>query len=234
MDDIAILIPALDPDEKLVAFVREIRALFAHVVVVDDGSSSGADAFSAIRPLANAVLVHERNFGKGAALRTGFAWILENLPDVAGVVTADADGQHLPRDVARVADALRGHPGGLVLGARSFSGSVPFRSRFGNWWARTFFKMLTGLAILDTQTGLRGVPRDILPRMLEIPGSRYEYEMEMLVQCQTFPAPPLQIPIETVYLDENRSSHFHPLRDTFRTQYVVFRWKAMRMFGPRR
>ncbi len=234
MDDVAILIPALDPDEKLVAFVREIRALFGHVVVVDDGSTSGAEAFAAVRPLADIVLVHEENRGKGAALRTGFAWILENLPCVAGVVTADADGQHLPRDVARVADALRSHPGGLVLGARSFSGKVPFRSRFGNWWARMFFRMLTGLSILDTQTGLRGVPRGLLPRMLAIRGDRYEFEMEMLVQSRDFPSPPLQIPIETVYIDENRSSHFHPLRDTFRTQYVVFRWKAMRMLGLRR
>lgn len=234
MDDIAILIPAFEPDDKLTAFVKEIREHFGHVVVVDDGSTSGAEVFAAVRPLVDVVLVHRENRGKGAALRTGFACILDSLPGVAGVVTADADGQHLPRDVRRVADALCGHPGGLVLGVRSFSGKVPFRSRFGNWWARAFFRMLTGLDILDTQTGLRGVPRDVLPRMLELRGDRYEYEMEMLAQCQSFPSPPLQIPIETVYIDENRSSHFHPLRDTFRTQYVIFRWKVMKMMGLRR
>lgn len=223
MDDIAILIPAYEPDEQLPRFVAAIRRTFRHVVVVDDGSATGSGAFTAVRRNVDVVLVHSRNRGKGAALRTGLAWIRDNLPDVRGVVTADADGQHRPHDVLRVAMALRSRTGGIVLGVRAFSGNVPLRSRFGNWWARQIFRLLTGASVADTQTGLRGIPRDLFAQMLAIPGDRYEYEMEMLAQAATFPQPPLQISIETVYIAANKSSHFQPLRDTLRTQGVMFR-----------
>lgn len=223
MDDIAILIPAYEPDEQLPRFVAAIRRTFRHVVVVDDGSATGSGAFTAVRPNVDVVLVHSRNRGKGAALRTGLAWIRDNLPDVRGVVTADADGQHRPHDVLRVAMALRGRTGGIVLGVRAFSGNVPLRSRFGNWWARQIFRLLMGASVADTQTGLRGIPRDLFAQMLAIPGDRYEYEMEMLAQAATFPQPPLQISIETVYIAANKSSHFQPFRDTLRTQGVMFR-----------
>lgn len=223
MDDIAILIPAYEPDEQLPRFVAAIRRTFRHVVVVDDGSATGSGAFTAVRPNVDVVLVHPRNRGKGAALRTGLAWIRDNLPDVRGVVTADADGQHRPHDVLRVAMALRSRTGGIVLGVRAFSGNVPLRSRFGNWWARQIFRLLTGASVADTQTGLRGIPRDLFAQMLAIPGDRYEYEMEMLAQAATLPQPPLQISIETVYIAANKSSHFQPFRDTLRTQGVMFR-----------
>lgn len=224
LDDIAILIPAYQPDDKLAAFVAQLRAEFAHIVVVDDGSTEGKKVLETVRSQVDAVLVHEQNRGKGAALRTGFAWIAEKLPQVKGVVTADADGQHRPADVRRIAEAVRDYPNGLVLGVRAFVGKVPFRSLLGNFWARVLFWILTGLAIRDTQTGLRGIPRALLPRMLQLKGDRYEYEMRMLVDARLHPARPRQIPIETVYIDENKSSHFRPFRDTLRTQHAL--WSA--------
>ena len=223
VEDVAVLIPAYQPDAALAARVKELRARFAHVVVVDDGSTEGAEAFASVRPNVDALLVHDRNRGKGAALRTGFAWIRENLPDAKGVVTADADGQHRVDDICRVAAEVPAWQGGLVLGVRRLVGHVPLRSRFGNSWARFFFWLLTGLAVSDTQTGLRGVPRDLLGRMLEIGGDRYEYEMRMLVDARKHARRPLQIPIETVYMDGNKSSHFRPLRDSFLTQLALVR-----------
>ena len=136
VEDVAVLIPAYQPDESLVTLVEELRARFVHVVVVDDGSTVGAEAFASVRPRVDALLAHERNRGKGAALRTGFAWIRENLPHVKGVVTADADGQHKVADICRVAAEVPSWQGGLVLGVRRFVGRVPLRSRFGNFWAR--------------------------------------------------------------------------------------------------
>ena len=223
VEDVAVLIPAYQPDESLVTLVEELRARFVHVVVVDDGSTVGAEAFASVRPRVDALLAHERNRGKGAALRTGFAWIRENLPHVKGVVTADADGQHKVADICRVAAEVPSWQGGLVLGVRRFVGRVPLRSRFGNFWARVFFWILTGLPVSDTQTGLRGIPHDLLGRMLEIAGDRYEYEMRMLVDARKHARRPKQIPIETVYLPGNKSSHFRPLRDSFLTQLALLR-----------
>ncbi len=211
-----VLVPAYNPDGKLTALLDELGKLGVRVVVVDDGSEKGREVFEAARERGIPVVAHARNRGKGAALKTGFKWILENCADCRSVVTADADGQHRPGDIARVAVASLGHPGGLTLGVRSFTGKVPLRSRFGNWWTRQFFFLATRLRIGDTQTGLRGIPAGLLQEMLALPGERYEYEMRMLADARRHAAPPLQIPIETVYIEENASSHFNPLRDSIR------------------
>ena len=221
--DIAILIPAYQPDAKLVGLVEALRADFPHVVVVDDGSTGCEETFEAIRGRVEALLAHPANRGKGAALKTGFAWIREHLPGT-GVVTADADGQHTPEDIRRVAEATATRKGGIVLGVRTFEGPIPFRSRWGNGWARILFRLLTGLALRDTQSGLRGIPTDMLDRMLALRGDRYEYETRMLVDARRHALPPLQIPIRTVYLEENRSSHYRPFRDTLLTQAALW-WR---------
>ena len=223
-DDIAIVIPVCDPDAvRFPSLVRRLRVDFAHVVVVDDGSLEGREAFDAVRGDVDAVLVHATNRGKGAALRTAFAWVQEKLPRLAGVVTVDGDGQHDPEDVRRVAEELAREPdGGLVLGVRSFAGNVPFRSRLGNFWTRGLFRLVTGLSVSDTQTGLRGIPAALLPRLLAIPGDRYEYEIRMLADARRHPAPPREVSVRTIYLDGNASSHYRPLRDTFRTQLALW------------
>ena len=223
-EDIALVIPVCDPDaERFPPLVHRLREDFTHVVVVDDGSAQGREAFDDVRDNVDAVLVHETNRGKGAALRTAFAWVQANLPHVAGVVTVDGDGQHDPEDVRRVAEELARDPtGGIVLGVRTFTGDVPFRSKLGNFWTRGLFRLLTGLAVSDTQTGLRGIPSALLPRVLAIPGDRYEYEIRMLADARRHPAPPREVPIRTIYLDGNATAHYRPLRDTFRTQLALW------------
>lgn len=210
--DVTVLIPAFNPDEKLLALLPRLKERFERVVLVDDGSTSGQDIFVKARPYVETVLVHERNRGKGAALKTGFAYI----GDRSDVITADADGQHTPEDIARVAEALKTHREGLVLGVRSFSGKVPFRSRFGNTWTRWLFFLMTGLMVRDTQTGLRGIPSGLIGRVASIPGDRYEYEMAMLADARHHDEKPFQVPIETIYIEENATSHFNPLLDTIR------------------
>jgi len=183
---------------------------------VDDGSLPGHDVFKAVEARGATVVTHAQNRGKGAALKTGFGWILGHMPDCAVVVTADADGQHRPADIARVAEVALANPDALTLGVRAFTGKVPLRSRFGNWWTRQFFLLATRIRLSDTQTGLRGIPASLLPRVIDIPGDRYEYEMAVLADARHHPSPPVQVPIETVYLAGNASSHFSPLRDSVR------------------
>ena len=222
--NVVLVIPVYDPDEgRFPALVRRLRTDFAHVIVVDDGSTCGRAAFDSIKGEVDAVLEHSTNRGKGAALKTAFAWVCEKLPDAAGVVTVDGDGQHTPEDVLSVAEELLRVPdGGLVLGVRSFGRDVPFRSRFGNLWTRGLFRILTGLAVSDTQTGLRGISTSLLPRILSIPGDRYEYEIRMLADARHHPSPPREVPIKTIYLDGNSASHYRPLRDTLLTQSALW------------
>lgn len=189
------------------------------MIVVNDGSTRGLGHLAAVEPLVERVLVHPVNRGKGAALKTAFDFVGE-----ADVVTADADGQHTPGDIVRVAEALKNQREGLVLGVRAFAGKVPLRSRFGNWWTRLFFFLLTGLSVRDTQTGLRGIPAPLLKRVQALPGERYEYEMVMLADAKYHPQRPVEIPIETIYLDNNAESHFSPLKDTVRIYRALFRY----------
>ena len=222
MKDIIIVIPAYEPDDALVLLIERLRQSFDKFIVVDDGSKTADATFARVAEMPDVTLLkHEVNRGKGAALKTAFAKVLSDFPKAAGVVTVDADGQHLPEDVANVAKATKENPGRYTLGVRAFSGNVPLRSRFGNAWSRYFFFLLTGVMVYDTQTGLRGMPRDLLPELIAMPGDRYEYEMRMLVAAARKKLKPVQIPIKTVYLNDNKASHFNPIRDSIRTQVTL-------------
>ena len=215
-----VLIPAYNPDGRLLDLLARLKPVFPRIVLVNDGSTSGAELFAQAQPLVEKVLVHERNRGKGAALKTGFAYV----GDGADIITADADGQHTPEDIERVAEGLKAHRGGLVLGVRAFTGKVPFRSRLGNFFTRWLFFVMTGMMIRDTQTGLRGIPAGLVKRLLAIGGDRYEYEMAVLADAKRHAERPLQIPIATIYTDGNKTSHFKPVLDTIRIYRSLFQF----------
>jgi len=225
--NVTVLIPAYNPNETLLTLVEDLdQAGFDDIVVVDDGSAESSQAvFSRLEESGRVTLLrHGINLGKGAALRLGFNHAYnthKNHPDYQGVITADADGQHLPSDIAKIAQALAENQAALILGVRSFQGEVPFRSRFGNSITQTVFRFLVGERITDTQTGLRGVPLSLIPVFLRITANRYEYELDMLIQCATNNHPIVQVPIATVYIDDNRSSHFNPIIDSAKI-YLVF------------
>ncbi len=214
----AVLIPAYEADGHLVDTVRSLTALGAgRIVVVDDGSSPACGPFfDEARALGAHVCHHDVNRGKGAALKTGIRYILDTFPDCGCVVTADADGQHAAGDVLRVASLALENPGSLVLGVRRFDGAdVPWRSRAGNRITSAVFRLITGRSCPDTQTGLRGLSRDLLLPALKSEGDRYEYEMNLLMDFADRKVPFLYEPIETIYLDDNRASHFRVVRDSW-------------------
>lgn len=220
-----ILIPSLEPDDRLPEYVdRLIASGFDRVIIVDDGSSERYQPiFTALNEKDGVkVLHHEVNRGKGCALKTGYAYILDKISDCTGVITADADGQHTVEDCRKLAEALEAPVRALYLGSRDFNQSdVPPKSRFGNKTTSFVFRLLYGIWLPDTQTGLRAFKREDLPFMIDVPGERFEYEMQVLIACARAKLPMKPITIRTVYENENAGTHFHPIRDSYRIYKVI-------------
>lgn len=227
MDNIYIVIPAYEPDEKLTAVVEELyNETDCKLIVVNDGSGEDKRAvFESIKGRA-VLLEHEHNRGKGAALKTAFAYIKENVSGSYGVITADADGQHKTADIMRIADALEAHPDRLIMGCRKFTGDIPFRSRFGNNMTRAVFRFAAGVGVSDTQTGLRGFSGSLTNFMLGLSGERYEFEMNMLLEAAREGIAFFEVPIETVYINDNKSSHFKPVRDSLRIYRDIIKFSC--------
>lgn len=220
-----VLIPAYKPDERLIALTQELLESKLDVMLVDDGGQKAFEhIFEACRALGAKVAVHAVNMGKGRALKTGINACLLEWPDLFGVVTADADGQHTPKDILRLIDALYEHPDKLVLGSREFTGDVPFKSRWGNRITRAVYALASGVHVGDTQTGLRALPRCALEEMARIDGERYEYEMNVLLKLRDMHLGVFEVPIETIYIDDNAGSHFNPVRDAMRIYAVIFKY----------
>lgn len=214
------LVPAYQPTDTLPGLVTDLNHQGFAVVVVDDGSTAAEPIFTAIADQA-VVLHHRVNLGKGAALRTGLEWIGERYPADAVVITVDADGQHRPWDVAAVCRATfaqTSSPAGrrrVVLGARQDGPGTPARSRAGHAVTRLALRLMTGLRLSDTQTGLRAFRASLIPTLVQIPGQRYEYEMNMLLALAEQGIPVSEVGIDTVY-DDATVSHYRGLRDSLR------------------
>lgn len=220
------VIPAYEPDIKLLSLLPALKDARFTIILVDDGSEETyADIFAQSEPYAT-VLHHEHNQGKGRALKTGFAYIQENFSTDCVLVTMDADGQHTVEDACKVCDVAAQAPGTLVLGSRKLDDAVPLRSRFGNSITRKVYALTTGVKVYDTQTGLRGFTADLLPKMLEIDGERYEYEMQMLLEFAREKIPIKEVEISTIYINNNATSHFNTIRDSARVYWEILRFSA--------
>lgn len=225
--NLCILIPAYQPDKCLIELVDQLLTCnYRQIVIINDGSDSSRQTiFYRWRSCPKVVVLeHKKNLGKGEALKTGFRWVLQNVAqDLQGVVTVDADGQHLPKDVRNISQTLLNMPAALILGSRVFDRRVPLRSRFGNILTRSIFRAKYKVDLRDTQTGLRGIPCAMLPTFLEISASRYEFETLCLIKAVKLQYEIIQVDMDTVYLDNNKSSHFNPFIDSIRIYYVFLR-----------
>lgn len=215
-----VLIPSLSPDRRLPDYVKALLAAgFGGVVVVNDGSKPEYNSFFDECAAQEGCFVtgYSVNRGKGYALRTGIRYIRENT-SFDGIITADSDGQHTPEDTEKMAEKLDSNSG-LLLGSRDFTSSnpnIPPRSRFGNRITSLVFKLFYGTYLPDTQTGLRAFSRSLFTKMEEVTGDRFEYEMNVLIHCSKDKIPMAVVPIDTVYLEENKSSHFNTVKDSWR------------------
>jgi glycosyltransferase involved in cell wall biosynthesis len=212
-----VLIPAYEPTEKMLALILKLQAQTDDpILIIDDGSGEHYQAlFDRAESYGCIVLRHAQNQGKGAALKTGFNYLLAmGMKD--NVVCADSDGQHSVADIIRVAGAVQNERQEMVLGVREFSGKVPLKSRFGNSVTAFFFRLATRLAIKDTQTGLRGYPHELLPWLCSVEGTRFEYELNLLLKAKPAGIKIRQVPIETIYDDNNQGTHFRAVEDSIR------------------
>ena len=223
--DISVIIPAYKPQNAFLEFIKSLADFFDRIIIVDDGSGKEyRDLFDKAEKNKNIIVFrHAVNLGKGRSLKDGFNYVLDQYPDSCGVITADADGQHLIDDIRRVADVLRENPDKLVLGCRNFGkDDIPWKSRFGNNLTRKIFAFLCGIHVSDTQTGLRGIPLETLKVLMNSPGERYEYETNMLLECNTNNIGMIEVPITTVYESKkDHQTHFNPLRDSVAIYKVI-------------
>lgn len=227
MKKVSVIIPAYKPDEKLISTLNDLAEIgFSDILVVDDGSGAEFDElFDRVKVMPQCTLLrHPVNRGKGAALKTAMTYFLDNRPEQAGVVTADADGQHLAKDIAAVSKAML-EGGRIVLGVRNFSDpKVPPKSKAGNRITIAVFRLFFGMKISDTQTGLRAFPRKELAEVVKAEGDRYEFETHMLFLMNKKGMPFDEVEIATVYLEENKSSHFRAVRDSLRIYSLILKY----------
>ncbi len=215
------LIPAYKPDEELLNLIDSLYMEGFSILVVDDGSGPEYDLIFA-RAQEKAKVIHNpRNLGKGAALKNGMKHIAELYPEAAYFITVDADGQHRLHDILKVRDALN-QGASMVLTVRDFQGKIPFFSRLGNGLSRWVYTLLTGHYLSDNQSGLRGYSVEHIDWLVRVAGSRYDYEINVIYHADRQGIHITTVPIHSVYLNDNQSSHFDPAVDTFRIYKQLF------------
>lgn len=228
MTDISIIIPCLNPDDKLLDVINSvINKGFNNIIVVNDGSSTEYDKyFNEIEKYTQCtVLKHNINLGKGRALKTAFNYFLNNYPNYKGVITVDADNQHDIEDIYKCALELKKNQNDLILGCRTFNQSdVPLRSKLGNNITKLVFKILCGIKVSDTQTGLRALSTKLVRQFLSIDGERYEYETNMLLETKKLNITIKEVPIKTIYIQKNASSHFNPFKDSIKIYLLILKF----------
>lgn len=220
------MVPAYEPAETLPEVIRGFGKLFSHIIVVNDGSSQRCSkTFEEIRRLKNTTLLEQAvNLGKGSALKVAFNHFLLHDPLSCGVVTMDADGQHRPEDVKLITKAFADSPSVMHLGVRDFSKDPPWKSYLGNVITRRVFEFFTRFRLSDTQSGLRSIPRDLIHSLMTIRSYGYDFELEMLFQARKSGVLIAEIPIQTIYFDDNRRSSFNPVIDSTRIYSVFVRY----------
>lgn len=216
-----VIIPAYKPDRRMVSFVKELDENGIKSLVVDDGSG---EEYSEIFGEASAyasIVHHDVNMGKGSALRTGISKVKELFPECTHFTTADADGQHRAEDVVRMTQEPY-RDCGMLLTERDFKCKMPLPSWLGNNTSKWVFTLLTGRYYWDNQSGLRRFSTDQADWLLNVKGDKYDYELDMLYYAEKQHIKVDTMPIPSIYIDGNSSSHFDPVKDTLRLYKRLF------------
>jgi len=231
---ISVLIPAYNPGVSLLDLVESLQTKgFGSIIVVDDGSNKSSQSiFCTLESNKSSfVLRHSVNMGKGRALKTGMNYFYLTRPNDIGLVTVDADGQHVIEDIVKVTERFLKNQKALVIGSRQFDKRTPLRSLLGNIVTRYVFGMLVGKKVSDTQSGLRCIPKKLQSTLIVTSGERYEYEMNVLIMAKENSVNILEEPISTIYIDGNKSSHFSPIIDSMKIYFLIIRFSFSSIFA---
>ena len=227
-----VIIPAFQPDKTLMAITDQLWSMGYRIVVVDDGSGDGyQEIFDAVSDI-SILIHHPQNRGKGAAIKTALSYIRDEMWDCDVVGVMDSDGQHTTEDMRRVLEFAECHRKTLVLGVRSVGKDMPLKSRIGNQLTRNIFRLISGVSVSDTQTGLRAFSQELIKKLLTVDGDRYEYETNVLMEMAKTKIPIMEVPIDTIYHDSSNScSHFHAFKDSVRIYKNLLKFTLSSMSG---
>lgn len=221
--DIWIIIPAYNPNDKLVELIETLYQRTKNILVINDGSDKKCDTYFKQIKEKCILLESSKNCGKGNALKKGFQYVLEMKKDILGVVTADADGQHQTEDILKIESKLRENPDKFILGCRNFdTENIPFLNTISNKIMCFINKKRYLYDIKDTQTGLRGIPIIYIEDCLNIPGERYEYEFNVLKYIQMKRISLAQIEIKTIY-DKQIESNYRKITDSIKILKTILK-----------
>ena len=219
------VIPASAPGQHLVVLVSQLQELGFRVLVVDDGGAPETQALFAACEEVGLVLRHDGPRGKGAALKTAFAWLAENEQPPYAVVTLNADGSYKAEDALRLCRAVTAMPEPFFLGSRRLDGNLLSRSKLGNGLSRRAFRAATGVGVYDTRTGLRAFSSALLEDLLTLEGEGPEYEMNVLL-AMAGQRPVIELPIEALSAPARKRAS---LRESLRVGRSLFRCRLSRL-----
>ena len=216
---VMVLIPAYNAAKSVGDVIRASKEILPDVVVINDGSRD--DTAAVARAAGAEVVEHPQNRGKGAALKTGFAYAVKNGYDV--VVTLDADGQHLPREIPKFLKSREETKADLIIGGRShlFGEMLP-RRRLANRFSAWSIAKASKTGITDSQSGFRLYSANLL-RNVRLHTDGFDLESEVIVRAGVGGFKVLTIPIDLGFVDGLSTSHYKPLKDTLRIAWTVTR-----------
>lgn len=219
IDDVAVIIPALNAAKSVGPIIAEAKKYVGNVVLIDDGSSDGTGDVA--RDAGAIVIRHDVNRGKGGALKSGFLWALDRGLD--GVITLDADGQHLPRQIPEFIEERRASGADLIIGGRAhlFGGMLP-RRRMANRFSAWAVAKASRTNIKDSQSGFRFYSSRVL-REIPLRAEGFDMETEVIIRAGVRGLKVVQIPIDLGFVDGLSTSHYKPLLDTLRIAWTGFR-----------
>ena len=216
---IVAIIPALNAERTVPRVIEQARQQIEPVVVIDDGSSDRTGDVA--RAAGAIVLRHDVNRGKGGALKTGFRWARENGYD--GVITLDADGQHLPSEIPKFLRQRAEGGEDLIIGGRAhlFGQMLP-RRRNANRFSAWCIAKCSGVPITDSQSGFRFYSARLIDG-IDLHTDGFDMESEVIVRAGRRGFRIVTIPIDLGFVDGLSTSHYKPLKDTLRIAWTVTR-----------
>lgn len=221
LSEIGVVIPAFNAEKTISDLVKELLVYGfkkENIIVVNDGSNDRTD--EVVTKLGLSVVTHNKNIGKGAALKHGFD--TARAKNLKNVFTLDADGQHKVSEINNFLK-LKGHYD-LIIGSRNNVADMPYLRRIVNRTTSLVVSLLSQKYVPDVQCGFRYVNLNIFSKV-KLETNNYQTESEMVVKTVRNRYAIESVPISTLY--QNEKSYINAFTDTIRfiKMAIGFLWR---------